>query len=66
MEKQEILRSIDSLCNDIDDWTTNRVKASLEHDTQAYNDCMFELEGLLMDCNQELSYLRDYIEENMK
>ena len=66
MTKKEILRSMDSLIRDLDEWTTKRVKASLDKDEQAYQEAMFQLEGLNADCQQELTYLRDYIEENIK
>ena len=66
MTKQEVLRSIDSLIRDLNKWTGKRVKASLDRDDNAYREAMFELEGLASDANQELTYLRDYIEENVK
>ena len=66
MTKQEVLRSVDSLIRDLNNWTTKRVKASLDNDDEAYREAMFELEGLAADANQELTYLRDYIEENIK
>ena len=65
MNKKEVLKSIDSLCNDIDKWITKRVESSIEHDDKMLDEARFEMEGLLVDCNQELSYLRDYIEEKV-
>lgn len=61
MTKKEILRSIDSLIRDLDEWTTKRVKASLDKDDKAYQEAMFNLEGLAADSQQELTYLRDFI-----
>ena len=61
MTKKEILRSIDSLIRDLDEWTTKRVKASLDKDDKAYQEVMFNLEGLAADSRQELTYLRDFI-----
>ena len=66
MTKKEVLRSMDSLIRDIDEWTTKRVKASLEKNDEAYREAMFQLEGLIMDAQQEVTYLRDYINEHIK
>lgn len=66
MTKQEVLRSVDSLIRDLDKWTTKRVKAILDKDDEAYREAMFELEGLAADSHQELTFLRDYIEESVK
>ena len=66
MTKKEVLSSMSSLIRDLDNWTTKRVKASLDKDEQAYRDAMFELEGLASDSQQELTFLYDYIEQNVK
>lgn len=66
MTKKEVLRSVDSLIRDLDEWTTKRVKASLDKDEKDYQEAMFQLEGLAADSQQELTYLRDYIDENVK
>ena len=65
MTKKEVLRSVDSLIRDLDEWTTKRVKASLDKDEKAYQEAMFQLEGLVADSQQELTYLRDYVDENV-
>lgn len=66
MTKKEVLRSVDSLIRDLDKWTVKRVKASLDNDDEAYQEAMFELEGLISDSQQELTCLRDYIDEHIK
>ena len=66
MTKSQILRSIDSLIKDIDVWNDKRVAASLGKDDEAYREAMFELEGLIIDAMQELTCLRDWIDENFE
>ena len=66
MTKKEVLSSMNSLIRDINEWTIKRVKASLDKDDEAYREVMFQLEGLIMDAQQELTYLTDWIEENVK
>lgn len=57
---------MNSLIRDINEWTIKRVKASLDKDDEAYREAMFQLEGLVIDTQQELTYLTDWIEENVK
>ena len=66
MTKKEVLSSMNSLIRDINEWTIKRVKASLDKDDEAYRETMFQLEGLIMDAQQELTYLTNWIEENVK
>jgi len=66
MTKKEVLQSIDDLIKSIDKWTGKRVMASLEKDDNAYREAIFALEGLAIDAAQELTFLRDYIDENIK
>ena len=66
MTKKEVLSSMNSLIRDINDWTIKRVKASLDKDDEAHREAMFQLEGLIIDAQQELTYLTDWIEENVK
>ena len=66
MTKKEVLSSMNSLIRDINEWTIKRVKASLDKDDEAYGEAMFQLEGLIIDVQQELTYLTNWIEENVK
>ena len=66
MTKKEVLSSMNSLIRDINEWTIKRVKANLDKDDEAYREVMFQLEGLIIDAQQELTYLTDWIEENVK
>ena len=66
MTKKEVLSSMNSLIREIDEWTIKRVKASLDKDDEAYRETMFQLEGLIIDAQQELTYLTNWIEENIK
>ena len=66
MTKKEVLSSMNSLIRNINEWTIKRVKASLDKDDEAYREVMFQLEGLIIDAQQELTYLTDWIEENVK
>ena len=66
MTKKEVLSSMNSLIREIDEWTIKRVKASLDKDDEAYKEVMFQLERLIMDAQQKLAYLTNWIEENVK
>lgn len=66
MTKQEVLQDIDKLCGEIDKWTSRRVAVAGGKDPSLYTECTWRLETLIVDANQELSMLRDYIEENIK
>jgi hypothetical protein len=57
MTKQEVLKDIDKLCEEIDKWTFVRVTKGPMPETS---------ERLLVSAHQELSFLMDYIEENVK
>ena len=57
---------MNSLIREIDEWTIKRVKASLDKDDEAYKEVMFQLERLIMDAQQKLAYLTNWIEENVK
>lgn len=66
MTKKEILASIDYLTRDLDEWNTKRTKAILNEDEKAYQESVFRLDVLIIRSHQELTCLRDYIEENIK
>lgn len=61
MTKKEVLQSIDDLIKSIDKWALKRAK-----DYNAYKEAMFALAGLAINAQQELTFLRDYIDENIK
>ena len=66
MTKKEVLQSMNSLIRDLDTWTGKRVRASLDKDEEAYDEAMFQLEGLISDSQQELTFLTDYIKQNVE
>ena len=66
MTKQEVLKDIDKLCADIDKCTMAIVNAAKDRDIEALNAANVDASRLLVSANQELSFLRDYIEENVK
>ena len=66
MTKKEVLKSVDELCSEIDEWVGKRILAAKQNDQIAYDQVMFIAEGLVVCANQELSFLRDYIEDNVK
>ena len=65
MTKEEVLKSIDKLCKELDDSTWNIVRAKQEKDIEAVNEVHFSMERLVVDSYQELSFLKDYIKENV-
>jgi hypothetical protein len=65
MTKEEVLKSIDKLCKELDDCTTDLIKSKMERDIEGINIACFNMERLIVDSHQELSFLRDYIKENV-
>lgn len=61
MTKQEVLDDISSLYFRIDGCISALIAARLSKDDCAEADAIFEMETLLVDSQQELSFLRDYI-----
>jgi len=61
-EKQKVLDSIDNLYKDIDNCMTRLLKGRVNKDDDMEGKALFEMEGLMVSTQQELSCLRDYIE----
>ena len=65
MTKQDVLQDIDRLCADIDKWTGEYVSGAALQNSNRVIAARRQLETLIVSANQELSFLRDYIEENI-
>ena len=65
MTKKEVLQDIDKLFRDIDDWTGDNVAAAMNRDYEERTRLLHEASRLVVAAQQELSMLRDYIEENV-
>lgn len=63
MNKKEVIDSANRLICDIDKCIEDIVSARLERDAQAEGRAMFLMESLMVGSMQELSFLRDYIED---
>lgn len=61
-EKQKVLDSIDNLYKDIDNCMTRLLKGRVNKNDDMEGRALFEMEGLMVSTQQELSCLRDYIE----
>ena len=66
MTKQEVLQDIDKLCGDINKLTVIRINAILDRDLVAEKEALHKIISLLISAHQELSFLRDYINDNIK
>lgn len=66
MTKQEVLQDIDKLCGDIDKWIGEYVSSAALQNSNRVIAARRQLETLIVSANQELSFLRDYIDENVK
>ena len=66
MPKQEVLNSIDKLCKQCDEVTDDIVLARLTKDNAKAAHVRWKMETLIVSCHQELSFLIDYIDENVK
>jgi len=65
MDKKEVINSANRLICDIDKCIEDIVSARLKKDALAEGRAMFLMESLMVGSMQELSFLRDYIEDMM-
>lgn len=63
MSKEQVLKDISKLIQDIDKCTGDYTKAMLEQDGPALGTNHIEAGRLLVAAHQELSFLYDYIKE---
>ena len=66
MNKKIVIESIGMLIREIDACIESIVSARLNKDAQQEGRALFKMESLMVGSMQELSFLRDYIEENVK
>ena len=66
MTKQEVLNDIDKLCADIDKWVGEYVSGATLQNSNRVIAARRQLEMLIVSAHQELSMLRDYIDESIK
>ncbi len=66
MDKKIVIESIGMLIREIDACIEDIVTARLDKDAQQEGRALFKMESLMVGSMQELSFLRDYIEENIK
>ena len=66
MTKNEVLDSTLGLVQSIDGSISALIAARLSKDGDAENDAVFQMETLLVDSQQQLSFLIDYIKKNVK
>lgn len=64
MTREKVIESIEELYKKLDYNVTKLVKARLDKDTKAEGDALFSMEGLIVACQQELSFLHDYLKNN--
>ena len=64
MTKQEILDDVSELYSRIDGCISALITARLNKDDCAEADAIFEMETLIVDSQQELSLIKDYLEGN--
>jgi hypothetical protein len=61
MNKEKVLESTRQLVCDLDATTTHIVQARLNHDEKAEGKALFEMEGMIVAAQQQLTFLYDYI-----
>ena len=66
MTREKVIESIEELYKNLDYNVTKLVKARLDKDTKAEGDALFSMEGLMVACQQELSFLHDYLKDKPK
>ena len=66
MDKERVIDSIDKLIRDIDKCIDAIISARLKKDEHAEWRALFCMESLMVSSMQELSFLRDYIEDKVE
>ena len=66
MMRNEVLDGTHDISLKIDHCIENLVAARLMKDGDAENDAIFQMETLLVEAQQQLSFLIDYIKQNVK
>jgi len=66
MTKLEVLHDIDGLCVDLDRCIWEICKAAQNRDIEALNEANVEASRMVICAHQELSFLRCYIDDNVK
>ena len=61
MTKEKVIESIEELYPNLDKCVTDIVKARLNKDAIAEGRALFSMEGLIVACMQELSFIHDYL-----
>lgn len=65
-DKKEVLDSTNKQINAIDDCVAHIIAARINHDSDAEQQQMKIMESLTIGAQQQLSYLYEYIDENIK
>ena len=59
--KKEAIKSIEELYSELDKCVTDIVKARLDRNSEAEGKALFRMEGLIVACQQELSFLHEFL-----
>jgi hypothetical protein len=66
MTKNEVLKDVSSLMEKIDECTWTIISAAHDRDIEAVNAANVRMQSLMVDAHQELTFLYDYIVDNVK
>lgn len=66
MTKKKVLEDISKLCEDLDNCIWDICKAAQNRNIEALNEANVDASRLIICAHQELSFLMDYIDENVK
>lgn len=58
---QEVIDSAETLASDIDHCIGELVDARISHDAEAEGKALFKMEKLVVDCEQELGFIAEYL-----
>lgn len=64
MEKHELLESVLGLYDEIDSCITDLVNSRLRHNEEMEKKTIVQMESLMVQCQQELDVVADYLEEH--
>ena len=64
IDKDNLIESIDSLYSDIDKCISSLLYARINHDAEKEGMCLLLMESLMVNTQQELCCVSDYLKDN--
>ena len=66
IDKDKLIESVDSLYSEIDKCISSLIHARINHDAEKEGVCLFLMESLMVNTQQELCCISNYLNKNQK